>query len=145
MKIQTKFLDEIEIKVEEIINFPNGIPGFEGEKRFVLLPLEDESPFRILQSVTKEQVGFILGFPFVFNKDYSFVISDEDKEFLNVKKEEDVIVYSIVSIKEPFRESTLNLKAPLLMNLQSKIGKQIILHDEKFSLRYPIDLSKGEF
>lgn len=145
MKIQTKFLGEIELTDDEVIDFPKGLPGFETEKKFALLPLEEDSPFRILQSINEEQIGFVLGYPFVFDKDYSFDISEEDKDFLSVKKEEDIIVYSIVSLKEPFHESTINMKAPLLMNLKNKVGKQIILHDEKYSLRYPIDLSKGDY
>lgn len=68
MNIKTKFLGSVEIKEEDIIKFEEGIPGFEGAKKFIILPLEKESPFAILQSIEQVEVGFVVAFPFLFKK-----------------------------------------------------------------------------
>ncbi|MGE7836033.1 flagellar assembly protein FliW [Viridibacillus arvi] len=144
MKIETKFLGSVEIEEESILTFEEGIPGFENSTKFVLLPLEKESPFVILQSIQQVEVGFVVAFPFLFKKDYAFDISKSDKKAIQVKSESDIITYSIVTLKDPFEDSTLNLLAPVLINIKEKLGKQIVLNDnEKYALRHPIGELEG--
>lgn len=140
MNIETKFLGEVTIEQKEIIQFPNGLPGFEDIKEFVVLPLEEESPFAILQSIKQQEIGFVIAFPFAFKQDYEFDVTEEDKEELKIEVPEDLITYTIVTLKEPFNSSTLNLQAPVLINHKQKIAKQLVLHDaEVYPLRFPIE------
>jgi len=140
MKIETKFLGEVSFEENEIIQFPNGIPGFEKIQKFVILPLETESPFAILQSTQHVEVGFVIALPFFFKKDYEFDLSDEDKEDLKISDPEDLIAYSIVTLKEPFNSSTINLQAPVIINHKQKIAKQLVLqYSSSNPLRYPIE------
>lgn len=144
MKIDTKFLGELEIQKEEIISFPNGLPGFRDEKEFILFPLDAELPLMILQSVNDAEIGFILAYPFAFKTDYAFDISEEDKEELDIHEEQDVATYSIVTMKENFADSTLNLLAPVIININKKLGKQIVLLDNaQYPLRYPLQTLEG--
>lgn len=140
MNIETKFLGQVTIEEKEIIKFPNGIPGFEDKKEFVILPLEKDSPFAILQSIKQQEIGFVIALPFIFKDDYVFDLMEEDKEELKLKSSEDLITYSIVTLKEPFNSSTLNLQAPLLINHKQKIAKQLVLQDANiYPLRFPIE------
>ena len=140
MNIETKFLGEVTIEEKEIIQFQNGLPGFEDITEFVILPLEIDSPFAILQSVKQREIGFVLALPFLFKKDYAFELSDEDKEELKIKSSEDLLTYSIITLKEPFNSSTLNLQAPVLINHEQKIAKQLVLQDgNAYPLRFPIE------
>jgi len=140
MNIKTKFLGEVTIEEKKIIQFPNGLPGFEDIKEFIILPLEKESPFAILQSIKQQEIGFVVAFPFVFKQDYAFDLAEEDKEELQIESPDDLITYTIVTLKEPFNNSTINLQAPVLINHQQKIGKQLVLQDgEIYPLRYPIE------
>lgn len=140
MNIQTKFLGEVTIEEKEIILFQNGLPGFEDIKEFIILPLEKDSPFAILQSIKQQEIGFVIAFPFVFKEDYAFDLTEEDKEELQIESPDDLISYTIVTLKEPFNHSTINLQAPVLINHQQKIGKQLVLQDgEIYPLRFPIE------
>ncbi|WP_313892598.1 flagellar assembly protein FliW [Psychrobacillus sp.] len=140
MNIETKFLGEVTIEQKEVIQFPNGLPGFEDIKEFVVLPLEEASPFAILQSIKQQEIGFVVAFPFVFKQDYAFDVTEEDKEELKIEAPEDLITYTIVTLKEPFNSSTLNLQAPVLINHKQKIAKQLVLHDAvAYPLRFPIE------
>ncbi|RTQ94298.1 flagellar assembly protein FliW [Lysinibacillus telephonicus] len=144
MKIKTKFLCEVEINEQEIITFEYGLPGFPDLKKFALLSLDADLPLALLQSTEEAEIGFVVAYPFLFKNDYEFEISDEDKEDLQIEKEEEVLAYSIVTLKETFHESTLNLLAPVVINTNKKLGKQIVLQDSAaYSLRYPIGAMEG--
>ena len=144
MKIITKFLGEIEIVEQDILTFEHGLLGLENEKKFVLLPIDADLPLAILQSVDNAEIGFVVGYPFAFKKDYSFDISEDDRVQLQIEKEEDVLTYSIVTMKETFQDSTINLLAPLIINMDKKCGKQIVLQDNKsYPLRYPMQSLEG--
>ncbi|MCZ8531834.1 flagellar assembly protein FliW [Psychrobacillus psychrodurans] len=142
MNIETKFLGQLTIEETEIIHFSNGLPGFEENKEFVILPLEKDSPFAILQSIKQKEIGFVIALPFLFKEDYAFDISEEDKEELQIEAVGDILTYSIVTLKEPFNNSTINLQAPVIINHKRKIAKQLVLHENSHQLRYPIEGGK---
>jgi flagellar assembly factor FliW len=144
MLIETKSLGPVEIKEEEILLFENGLPGFPQYKKFVLLPLDVDMPLAMLQSVEEESIGFVMAFPYAFKPDYMFDLSDEDVTELQIEKPEDVITYTIVTLKDTFETSTLNLLAPVIINTTKKLGKQIVLQDSKqYALRFPISEGIG--
>ncbi|MCM0626375.1 MULTISPECIES: flagellar assembly protein FliW [unclassified Lysinibacillus] len=138
MKIDTKFLGEVEIAEQDIFTFEQGLMGLEEYKKFTLLSLDVELPLVLLQSTECAEISFILAFPYAFKSDYIFDISQEDQEQLQLEKEEDVLSYVIITLKEPFSNSTLNLLAPIVMNPTKKLGKQIVLHQTDYPLRYPV-------
>ena len=142
MKIQTAFLGEIEIDDSQTIYFEHGLPGFEEEQHFTLIPLEDDVVYQVLQSVKRPHIAFVTVNPFVFTN-YSFDLDESTVHSLGIKSEEDVAILSIVTIKEPFSDSTLNLKAPIVINTKSQKAKQTILENSEFPLRHPITLGKG--
>jgi len=144
MKIATKFLGEVEIGEQDILTFEHGLLGLENEKKFVLLPIDADLPLAILQSVDNVEIGFVVAYPFAFKKDYSFDICEDDRNQLHIEKEENVLTYSIVTMKETFQESTINLLAPIIVNMEKKCGKQIVLQDNKFyPLRFPMKTLEG--
>lgn len=144
MNIQTKFLGEVEIQQSEIITFENGLPGFQQYTKYILLGLDADLPLALLQSTEDEQVGFVVGYPFAFKPDYAFDVSEEDKEQLQLEEESEVATYTVITLKENFADSTINLLAPIIINTKKKLGKQIVLQDsEKYPLRYQVAISEG--
>ncbi|WP_108307327.1 flagellar assembly protein FliW [Metalysinibacillus jejuensis] len=139
MKIETKFLGEVDIVEEDIYTFENGLPGFEDLTKFVLIPLDADLPLVILQSTEQAQVGFVMAFPFAFKADYAFDLSEEDTKALHIETEDEVLPYAIVTMNDTFYKSTINLLAPIILNITKKCGKQIVLGDnKKYSLHYQI-------
>ncbi|MEK5230802.1 flagellar assembly protein FliW [Lysinibacillus sp. FSL K6-0232] len=144
MNIETKFLGTVEINDTNIVTFESGLPGFPDAQKFVLLPLDADLPLVVLQSIEQQELGFVLAYPFAFKKDYTFEIGEEDKADLQIEQEEDVIAYTVVTLKETFQESTMNLLAPIIINTAKKLGKQIVLQDSShYPLRYPIGAMEG--
>jgi len=142
MKIQTKYFGDIEVSEEEIIRFNQGIPGFPDETAFVFLPLTEDSPFTVMQSTATPMLAFITTSPFLFFQDYNIEISDAAAEQLKFESENDAAVYAILTIKEPFEQSTANLVAPVLVNHDKRIGKQIVLEKTSYTTSHP--LFKGQ-
>lgn len=144
MQIETKFLGKVEIEEKDIFTFEEGLLGLEEYKKYVLLPIEAEMPFAFLQSTEDPEIGFVIAYPFAFKNDYSFEISEADKEQLQVEKEEEVVAYTIVTLKEKFVQSTINFLAPIVLNVEKKVGKQIVLQDQtKYPLQFPIAEAAG--
>lgn len=138
MKIDTKYFGEVQINTEKIIRFSTGIPGFSDEEKFVLLNLPGDSVFQTLQSIKTPELAFIVVDPYIFYKDYEFRLDKNLIESLNIKQIEDVLILAIVTIKDPFQESTLNLKAPLVINVNQNNGKQYVLQTDKYPVRAPL-------
>ncbi|KXZ17277.1 flagellar assembly protein FliW [Bacillus nakamurai] len=138
MIIQTKYHGEIRIDEGQIISFESGLPGFNDETQFVVLPLSKDSPFLALQSVKQEHIAFIVASPFIFFKGYEFDIDNATIELLNIENIEDVEVMAILTIEEPFENTTANLKAPIVVNKKEMKAKQIILHDASFETKHLI-------
>ena len=90
------------------------------------------------------EIGFILAYPFAFKADYAFEISEEDRNDLQIEEEQDVVAYSIVTMNEKFADSTLNLLAPVIININKRLGKQIVLLDSaQYPLRFPMQPLEG--
>ncbi|MCM3246112.1 flagellar assembly protein FliW [Cytobacillus oceanisediminis] len=137
MNIQTKFHGVQEINQDDIINFPSGIPGFLEEKEFYILPLEGTDLF-VLQSVKTPEVAFIVTDPFVLFPQYEFDLPKEALEKLGIQTDKDVATFAILTVRDPFEETTANLQAPLVINQTKKIGKQIILNQTPYQTKHEI-------
>lgn len=144
MIIQTKYLGETEIYPEKILTFENGLPGFEEEKEFILLDISKDVVFQILQSVQSPQLAFFVVNPYYFYEAYEFKLNDHTIESLDIKDVTEVLILTVMTLKEPFNDSTINLKAPLIINLENRRGKQYILEEVNYSMRAEIPVQKTE-
>lgn len=139
MKIKTAYMGEMEINPSDIISFEHGIPGFEEEREFVRLPVSDDSIFQVLQSVKTEVLAFIITSPFTADADYSFDLEEATIQALSIKSEEEVAVFGIVSLKDTLENSTINLKAPIVVNTINNKAKQVILEKEEYAIRHKLN------
>jgi flagellar assembly factor FliW len=136
MRLNTKYHNEVEIKEEEILQFEKGIPGFPEETKFVVLPLDEDGSFSVLQSVETSALAFVIASPFAFFPGYDFKLEDSVVEELDLKSENDVIVYSILTVQDPFEKTTANLQAPVIVNNGNKKAKQVILVEEGYKTKH---------
>lgn len=147
MFIETTHFGQIEINEADILNFEEGIIGFEDVKKFGIIDSEDpESPFKWIQAVDKPELAFALVDPFKIKKDYDFDLTDEEVEYLGVNDASEVMVFSIVVVPEDIKKISMNLKAPLIINKSNNKAAQIILDTDKYTVRHLIldELQKQE-
>ena len=142
MEIMTRDFGKIEINKNDIIEFPQAVPGFPAEKEFVLFPIGEDSPFIVLQSVNNSDLAFITIEPGNYLKGYEFEISDELANKLKIESNEDLLVISIATIKDEIENMTINLAAPVIINLKENLGKQVILDKEDYPVKYRLFADK---
>jgi len=136
MKIQTKAYGLIEIDECQKVSFPAGLFGFESIKDYVLIDAERQ-PFYWLQSLEAEHIAFITINPFLFRPDYELDIEDDLLKDIGITKAEDALIFSIVTIP-PEGPMTANLQGPLIINRETRIGKQGILSDPRWKTKHDI-------
>jgi len=127
--INTSNFGEIEILPENIFYFENGILGFEMLNNFILITDDDIVPFKWLLSVEEPAIMFPVISPWLVETDYI----DEGK--FDAEKE---VLFSIVTLNDDEGNTTVNLKAPIILNSEELTGEQIILPYEKYSVNHII-------
>jgi len=136
MELKTAQFGVINIGEDELINFPMGIPGFENNKKFVLIGNDPAALFFWLQSAEDPNLCFVVTDPFSIYPNYYVDVDDDDVNFLEITDSGNVMTLAVVVIPEKIEETRVNLKAPILINVEKKIGKQIIQKDESLPIRY---------
>ena len=129
------FLKDTVFSKEDIIHFPAGIPGFERSKDFVIVRLPEFLPFEWLMAADGSGLRFAIINPMLFLADYAPNVIKEQLEDLKFDTPDDVILYAIVTIKENPADSTANLIGPVFINKVKRIGKQIIIEDDRYTTR----------
>lgn len=147
MKIETKFFGNYDITNHPVISFSKGLPAFEDEQQFVVLPFDEGTPFFVLQSVNTADTAFIMVNPFQFFPDYKVKLPDATIEHLQIDKEEDVAIFTLLTVQEPFINTTTNLQAPIVINAKAKRGEQLILIQDHYQTKhalFPQEAKVGE-
>ena len=136
-KVYTSRFGEIEVDEKKIVHFKNGIPAFEDEHEFVILPYEDESPYYFMQSVNSPDLAFLLTIPFLFFNDYTFEIDESTVKELDIKNQDAVFFYSMITIPNgSIRYMTANLVAPIVLNADNMQAKQVVLEKSNYTTKH---------
>ncbi|MDI4650351.1 flagellar assembly protein FliW [Cohnella hashimotonis] len=135
MIIQSSVLGAVEIETDKAVKFTQGMPGFEDTTSFVLLQPDPSLPFTYMQSLDRSEVVFLLTDPFVFAPEYDLRLSEDAVEELQIQGEQDVQVWSVVTLKDSIETATMNLLAPVIINVREKLGRQIVLTNSTYSTR----------
>ncbi len=134
MKVLTKIFGEIELAEENIINFKEGIPGFEEHTQFILLQKGDNK-FCYLQSITDEGIYFVVVSPYALMEDYNPKIPQGYFQKVGNNDISSLHVYVIASICHEIEKSTINMRGPIIINEEKKLGIQVMLEDDKYNIR----------
>lgn len=113
------------IEPEKIINFPQGLIGFENQQKFILLQIQPASPFIILQSIDNPKLGLLVADPYSFIKHYTVQLNDTEKTILQSEIHNLAILVTMTIPKGKPALTRLNLTGPILINYDTKIGLQV--------------------
>lgn len=138
-KVQTTRFGELEVREEEVLNFPEGILGFAGMTRYILFPNPTGGPLYWLQSVEDGSLAFIVCQPQLFKPDYRVSLPPKELESLELAKIEDGQVFSIMVVPpDNPRGMTANLQGPLIFNPAKRIAKQVVLVNVEYGTKYRV-------
>ena len=137
LKVYTSRFGEIEVDEKKVVHFENGIPAFEQEHEFVILPYDEESPYYFMQSIKSPDLAFLLTIPFLFFNDYTFEIDEATVKELGIKNQEAVFYYTMVTIPNgSIRYMTANLLAPIVLNSETMKAKQVVLEKSNYTTKH---------
>jgi flagellar assembly factor FliW len=120
-----------------VIDMVTPMPGFPDHQRFALVQLDEAGVLCSLQSVEDPDLRFLVVPPSAFFPDYSPVIDDATVSTLGITSAEDAIVLLVVNPGDDAGTATANLMAPVVVNLATRQGGQVVL-DEDLPIRAPL-------
>jgi flagellar assembly factor FliW len=137
--IRTSRFGTIEIEESGVIHFPEGLLGFPRHRDFILLDHGKNSPFCWLQSVDEPELAFVLTDPFPLVSGYLQGLSPEEESLIRFEEGKEVVVLSLVTIPQgQASRATVNLLGPLVIDVDARRGKQVVLANAGYSHRQPL-------
>src|SRR5512136_1950738 len=138
MRIHTVNFGELEVPEDKVITFKEGLPGFPQIHRFAVIELEELKPFHYLQALDDPPISLFVINPFLVDPTYEFRLTDSDMEDVHSKNSAELAVYTVANIPDDPNNATINLMAPIVINDKDRCGKQVILHESKYSVKHPL-------
>jgi flagellar assembly factor FliW len=138
MKFQTTRFGAVNVADSDLVNFPEGLLGLEHLKRFFIVDPSDETLILWLQSADEADVAFPILEPKLFKNDYRVRLSGNELRSLKIENSssKDALVYSILTIPADVAQMTANLKAPLVISSSARLGRQVVLQENEYSVRF---------
>lgn len=135
MIYKTRDFGEREIPDSKIIIFKQPIFGFDDYTRYTLI-FDEEIGEQIvwLQSLEEPELCFLLFDPSAFSDFYKPEITEEVEKSLGSG---DYACWVVLSVKEDFNDSTVNLKSPIVVNTATGVAVQTIL-EQDYPVRHPV-------
>lgn len=132
---------EIEYAEDAVMRFAGGIPGFEEETAFLPIEIPTARPIVFLQSLSTPELCFVTLPVFVVDQDYELALSAESRAAIGLPPDfeprigEDVLCLVLVTIQDD-GPTTINLMAPVVMDLHTRRAVQAIREDGVYSHRH---------
>ena len=125
----------------DAVRFPNGLPGFEACRSFVLMQNDVLGPLQLLKALEGPAASFLVIDPRRVLPEYRCELSQADRYRLGVHNTETLLWLVLVTI-ELDGTITANLRAPVVINPERMIGQQVVPHDCVYPIRHVI--AEGE-
>jgi len=137
--VPTSRFGEVEVRTEKIITMTKPPLGFPESTRFVLLPHKEGSPFMWLQSLDNAALAFVVVQPAVLGLDYQPHIDRHVRQELALAAgaQPDLLLILTIPAGRP-QGMTANLLGPLVINVEKKLAKQVILDPTKYDPCWPV-------
>ncbi|SHL50308.1 flagellar assembly factor FliW [Anaerocolumna jejuensis DSM 15929] len=141
MLIQTKYFGQVDIEEEKIIVFPRGIMGFENYTSYTILyDIEETEEFSIswLQSTEEASLAIPVVNPLYIRQDYNPLVEDEVLKDLGEIKENNLVILLTMTVPSDVTKTSVNLKAPFIINADTRKGCQIIADNPDYEIKYNV-------
>ena len=128
MKISTTRFGNLTIEDADVLTFVDGLIGMEDCRRWVLLADAQNSALGWLQSLDRPEVALGVVSPRRFVADYQVRVARREIQPLGLENPSEAQILVIVS--QASGSLSLNLKAPLVVHVAERLGRQIVARDD---------------
>jgi flagellar assembly factor FliW len=138
MKIQTTRFGQIEYTQEDhLIQFRDGMIGLSSLKKYILVESTGSPLILWLQSVEDSGIAFPVIEPWFFRRDYKVAMTDADRICLALDEGDRTKAFVVMTVPSTMENMTVNLKAPVVINLTRAVGAQVVQLDKSLEIRTP--------
>ena len=143
MKAETRLFGTIDIADDKIILLENGMIGLPEMRQFALIfdeekKREQQKQIMWLQSLDDPQTAFPVMQPEIVKPDYTLTINEELLKPLGEMEDEDAFILVTVTAAPKKEDTSVNLKAPFVINTRTNRGIQVIV-EEDYPVKFKID------
>ena len=142
MKINSRLFGEIELGEDKLLYFESGLMGFEEYHNFALIfdsEKEHKGGIMWLQSMDEAELAFPVVDPLSLLSDYNPIVEDEWLAPIgDYKDSNDLYVLAVLTVPSDLTKMTANLKAPLIINTDTKKGVQLIVNNDEYQVRFNV-------
>lgn len=138
MRVLTRRFGILRVPDELVWRWPVPLPGFPRSREFVLVDDEDARPFLWLQSLNEPEVAFVVVDTELVHPGYAPHLPESELACLQLPPGHAPVLYAIVTVPEDPRQAWVNLRAPLALNVSARLGRQVVLCDDRYSFRHPL-------
>lgn len=142
--IETSRFGKVTFSETDTIEFPWGIPGFNDLRRFLALSLAEQPNFVWLQSIENPSIALPVCDPWQIFPDYNPRLPSYTTTALELEKPDDFTILCVVVVTKGAETMTMNLMAPIVINLKKRRGRQVVLENSGYSVREPIPRTAAE-
>ena len=140
MLVKTRFFGEVDLPEEKILTFEHGLIGLGEYIKFTILNDCDKEDSNIswLQSVEEPSFALPVIKPWLVKEDYNPVVEDELLKHIGELTEENLVILTTMTVPEDVKQMSVNLKAPIIINADTRKGAQIICENDDYEVKYKV-------
>lgn len=140
MLVKTKYFGEVDLPEEKILTFDRGMIGFGDYRRYTILYdcEKEESNISWLQSVDEPTLALPVVKPWLVKEDYNPIVEDELLKDIGELTEDNLVILLTMTIPQDIEQMTANLKAPIIINADTRKAAQIIVENEDYEVKFKV-------
>jgi flagellar assembly factor FliW len=135
-RVRSRRFGTFEVSGEQLLHFPQGMIGLPEARRYVILDHRPGSPFKWMLCLDDPELGFAVANPYELVADYRGPV-ELAARLLGTTPEE-IAVFVVVTIPTDPTQMTVNLMAPVAVDLRTRTARQIVLEDARHPHAYPL-------
>lgn len=137
MEVINTAFGPLQVESEKVITFPSGLIGFPQFHRYVVIDRDGgEGLLKYLQCLDQPSLGFVTLDPRVIFDDYAPEMPREDLESIGVSSLDEALLLCVVVVPPDVTKMTCNLRAPVVVNPDTRMAKQIISISPEYETRH---------
>jgi len=145
----TRYFAVMEYSEDAVIRLPNGLPGFEQEREFVLIDQPSHRPMVFFQSLRTPHLCFLALPVLSVDRAYRLAVTPDDLAVLQLdlsrqpKIGDEVMCLCFIASGED-RKMSANLLSPIVINIATRVAVQAIQTGCHYSHRHPLTAGEPE-
>ena len=139
--IDTRIFGKVSVGEDKVITFTNGILGFPDLKRFTLLhdvKRGSNAGIHYLQSIDEPNFAMPVMNPLIVMPDYNPKVQEEYLASVGDITREETLLFVTLTVPGDVKRMTVNLRAPIIINVERRTACQLIVEGDKYDIRYAI-------